>query len=80
MKGGQKLKPNYTRLTVKLMLQGLEWEVYPLCKAVAVCCLTPPCPHMDVPLSGLILSGALLLSLLVGPLPPLALALLLAIL
>jgi len=35
---------------------------------------------MDVALGGLIISGALLLSLLVGPLPSLALALLIAIL
>jgi len=63
------------------MLQGLDKSVvYPFCKAVAVCCLTPPCPHMDVPLGGLIISGALLLSLLVGLLPPLPLALLIAIL
>jgi hypothetical protein len=28
---------------------------YPLCKAVAICCLPSPCPHMDVPLGCLLL-------------------------
>jgi hypothetical protein len=50
--------------------------VYPLCKAVAVCCLPSPCPDMNVTLGSLIFSGALLLGLLAASLPSLAPALL----
>lgn len=50
--------------------------MYPLCKAVAVCCLPSPCSDMDVALGSLIFSGALLLSLFAASLPSLALCLL----
>jgi hypothetical protein len=50
--------------------------VYPLCKAVAVCCLPSPCSDMNVTLGSFIFSCALLLDLLAASLPSLALALL----